>query len=73
MAKLFKEAGRVKTVLSANADHFAQIESLIDDIDFKLQVTREKLEELCVDLFNRVENPVKTALETSGDYLLIDT
>lgn len=66
MAKLFKEAGRVKTVLSANADHFAQIESLIDDIDFKLQVTREKLEEICADLFKRVANPVKTALETSG-------
>jgi hypoxia up-regulated 1 len=25
MAKLFKEAGRVKNVLSANADHFAQV------------------------------------------------
>lgn len=25
MAKLFKEAERVKTVLSANADHFAQV------------------------------------------------
>ncbi|XP_011176023.1 hypoxia up-regulated protein 1 isoform X2 [Solenopsis invicta] len=66
MAKLFKEAGRVKTVLSANADHFAQIESLIDDIDFKLQVSREKLEEICADLFKRVANPVKIALETSG-------
>ncbi|XP_012543156.1 hypoxia up-regulated protein 1 isoform X2 [Monomorium pharaonis] len=66
MAKLFKEAGRVKTVLSANADHFAQIEGLIDDIDFKLQVTREKLEEICADLFKRVANPVKIALETSG-------
>ncbi|KAL0131958.1 hypothetical protein PUN28_000019 [Cardiocondyla obscurior] len=66
MAKLFKEAGRVKTVLSANADHYAQIESLIDDIDFKLQVTREKLEEICDDLFERVANPVKIALETSG-------
>lgn len=66
MAKLFKEAGRVKTVLSANADHFAQIESLIDDIDFKLQVSREKLEEICADLFEHVANPVKIALETSG-------
>lgn len=25
MAKLFKEAGRVKNVLSANADHYAQV------------------------------------------------
>ncbi|CAL1676030.1 unnamed protein product [Lasius platythorax] len=66
MAKLFKEAGRVKTVLSANADHFAQIEGLIDDIDFRLQVTREKLEEICADLFERITNPVKIALETSA-------
>ncbi|XP_070160934.1 hypoxia up-regulated protein 1 isoform X2 [Polyergus mexicanus] len=66
MAKLFKEAGRVKTVLSANADHYAQIEGLIDDIDFKFQVTREKLEEICVDLFERITNPVKLALESSA-------
>ncbi|XP_011252680.1 hypoxia up-regulated protein 1 isoform X2 [Camponotus floridanus] len=66
MAKLFKEAGRVKTVLSANADHFAQIEGLIDDIDFRMQVTREKLEEICADLFERITNPVKIALETSA-------
>lgn len=25
LAKLFKEAGRVKNVLSANADHYAQV------------------------------------------------
>lgn len=66
MAKLFKEAGRVKNVLSANADHYAQIEGLIDDHDFKLQVTRETLENICSDLFERVANPVKIALETSA-------
>ncbi|XP_017791456.1 PREDICTED: hypoxia up-regulated protein 1 isoform X2 [Habropoda laboriosa] len=66
MAKLFKEAGRVKNVLSANTDHFAQIEGLIDEHDFRVQVTREKLEELCADLFERVANPVKIALKTSS-------
>lgn len=66
MAKLFKEAGRVKNVLSANTDHFAQIEGLIDEVDFRLQVTREKLEQLCIDLFERVANPIKIALKTSG-------
>ena len=29
MQKLFKEAGRVKQVLSANTDHFAQVTSLL--------------------------------------------
>lgn len=66
MAKLFKEAGRVKNVLSANADHYAQVEGLLDEKDFRLQVTREKLEELCADLFERVAKPIQTALETSG-------
>ncbi|XP_015511527.1 hypoxia up-regulated protein 1 isoform X1 [Neodiprion lecontei] len=66
MAKLFKEAGRVKNVLSANADHYAQIEGLLDEKDFRVQVTREKLEELCADLFERVARPIKTALETSA-------
>ncbi|XP_017876518.1 hypoxia up-regulated protein 1 isoform X1 [Ceratina calcarata] len=66
MAKLFKEAGRVKNVLSANTDHYAQIEGLIDEYDFRVQVTREKLEELCADLADRVVNPIKIALKMSG-------
>lgn len=66
MAKLFKEAGRVKLILSANADHYAQVEGLLDDIDFKLKVTREQFEELCADIFERAVNPIKVALETSA-------
>lgn len=66
MAKLFKEAGRVKNVLSANADHFAQIEGLLDEIDFKLKVTRDQLESLCGDLYDRVAAPVKQALKIAG-------
>ncbi|XP_037041018.1 hypoxia up-regulated protein 1 isoform X2 [Bradysia coprophila] len=66
LAKLFKEAGRVKNVLSANVNHFAQIEGLLDEQDFKFQVTREKFEELCKDLFERVAAPLQQALTTSG-------
>ncbi|XP_053978833.1 hypoxia up-regulated protein 1 isoform X1 [Hylaeus volcanicus] len=66
MAKLFKEAGRVKNVLSANTDHYAQIEGLVDEHDFKVQVSREKVEQLCSDLFERVADPIKIALKTSG-------
>lgn len=65
LAKLFKEAGRVKNVLSANQDHFAQIEGLIDEKDFRMQVTREKFEELCTDLFERVTAPLEQALKNS--------
>ncbi|XP_073831152.1 hypoxia up-regulated Grp170 co-chaperone protein [Musca autumnalis] len=66
LAKLFKEAGRLKNVLSANNDHYAQIENLIEDQDFKLQVTREKLEEICSDMWPRVIKPLEQALSTSG-------
>ncbi|KAK2828923.1 hypothetical protein Q5P01_019957 [Channa striata] len=62
MAKLLKEAQRLKTVLSANIDFMAQVESLMDDIDFKAKVTRAEFEELCADLFERVPRPVHDAL-----------
>ncbi|KAI3373683.1 hypothetical protein L3Q82_021961 [Scortum barcoo] len=62
MAKLLKEAQRLKTVLSANVDFMAQVEGLMDDIDFKAKVTRTEFEELCVDLFERVPRPVQDAL-----------
>ncbi|XP_072094262.1 hypoxia up-regulated protein 1 isoform X3 [Mobula birostris] len=65
MAKLWKEANRLKTVLSANIDHVAQIEGLLDDIDFKAKVTRQKFEELCSDLFEKVADPVLQALKTA--------
>lgn len=65
MAKLLKEAQRLKTVLSANAEHVAQIEGLMDDIDFKAKVTRAEFEALCADLFDRVPVPVQQALAAS--------
>ncbi|XP_022325239.2 hypoxia up-regulated protein 1-like isoform X1 [Crassostrea virginica] len=65
MGKLFKEANRVKKVLSANADHMAQVEGLLEDIDFKAKVSREEFEEMNKDLFDRVTKPIEDALQTS--------
>uniref|UniRef100_A0A4X1SJE9 Hypoxia up-regulated protein 1 n=1 Tax=Sus scrofa TaxID=9823 RepID=A0A4X1SJE9_PIG len=65
MAKLLREANRLKTVLSANADHMAQIEGLMDDVDFKAKVTRAEFEDLCADLFERVPGPVQQALQSA--------
>ncbi|XP_067678637.1 hypoxia up-regulated protein 1-like isoform X2 [Haliotis asinina] len=65
MAKLLKEADRVKQVLSANQDHFAQVEGLLDEQDFRAKVTREELEELCKDVFPRVIKPIEDALHAS--------
>ncbi|KAJ8934580.1 hypothetical protein NQ314_013270 [Rhamnusium bicolor] len=70
MAKLFKEAGRLKNVLSANAEHYAQVEGLLDEQDFKLIVKREDMESLIEDLMERVGKPVEQALKTA--HLTID-
>ncbi|CAG7836274.1 unnamed protein product [Allacma fusca] len=66
MAKLFKEAGRVKQVLSANTDHYAQVENLLEEKDYRVQVSREQLEKLNEDLFDRVCKPVEDALNAAG-------
>lgn len=65
MAKLFKEAKKLKEVLSANKEHKAQVEGLIEEIDFKLKVSRETLESLCSDLFERVTGPLERALKNA--------
>ncbi|VDM55865.1 unnamed protein product [Angiostrongylus costaricensis] len=63
MAKLFKEAERLKQVLSANLDHFAQIESLHEEIDMRVQVTREEFNRLIDDLLTRLVVPIEQSLK----------
>jgi len=66
MGKLLKEAERVKLILSANNDCFAQVENVMEDIDFKVKVPRDKLLELIDDMLPRVTGPVERALATSA-------
>merc|ERR1711971_467662 len=66
MGKLLKEAERAKLILSANNDCFAQIENVMEDIDFKEAVSREALMDLAPDLMARVTKPVEQALSTAG-------
>lgn len=66
MAKLFKEAGRVKNILSANTEHYAQIEGLLEEMDFRVLVTREQFETMCEDLFARVPAVLDRALSAAG-------
>ncbi|KAI1287418.1 Hypoxia up-regulated protein 1 [Halotydeus destructor] len=67
MAKLLKEAGRLKRVLSANSEHTAQVENVMDDKDLKAPVTRQEFEDLCADLLSdRLQTPVQTALHAAG-------
>jgi len=66
IAKFLKEANRVKQILSANTETFASIENVMDDVDFKLKVTRSQVEDMCKDLFERCQTPIKDVLQTSG-------
>ena len=58
MAKLFKNAQKVKTVLSANKETKAQVEGLFNEIDFKTMISREQVEDMTKDLFDRVAGPI---------------
>lgn len=62
MAKLWKEAGRVKAILSANSDAMSTVESVAFDIDFKTKVTRSEFENACKDLHSRFARPIYDAL-----------
>ncbi|XP_037084607.1 hypoxia up-regulated protein 1-like isoform X2 [Pollicipes pollicipes] len=66
MAKLLKEAERVKKILSANAETTAQVEGLLDEEDFRHAVSRAEFEELCADLFTRITEPLETAVKSAG-------
>ena len=42
-----------------------QIEGLLEDVDFRVKVTRKELEELCEDIFVRIGDPVTQALQVA--------
>uniref|UniRef100_A0A1I7XTM9 DUF727 domain-containing protein n=1 Tax=Heterorhabditis bacteriophora TaxID=37862 RepID=A0A1I7XTM9_HETBA len=62
MAKMLKEAERLKQVLSANVDHYAQIESVHEDKDMRIHVSRNELNMLIEDLVPRMKLPIDQAL-----------
>ncbi|KAG3098515.1 Heat shock protein 17 [Phytophthora idaei] len=66
MAKIRAQAKKTKTVLSANEEIPVVMQSLYNDIDFFTSMTRSKLEELSLDLFERTLKPVEVALEKAG-------
>jgi hypoxia up-regulated 1 len=67
MARLWKEAERVRQVLSANSMTVASLESLYyEDTKFKYSITREHFEKLAKPQAARVTTPMIQALETAG-------
>ncbi|KZM26213.1 lumenal Hsp70 protein [Ascochyta rabiei] len=65
-AKLFKEAERIRQVLSANQATQAFFEGLFEDLDLKYKLDRPKFEQLTADVAARIDGPIHKALEAAG-------
>ena len=66
MSKLWKEAERIRQVLSANTETQTSMESLYsEDFNFKYKFKRSDFERLTADFAARVQNPVVEALESA--------
>ncbi|KAH7910567.1 hypothetical protein BJ138DRAFT_1087445 [Hygrophoropsis aurantiaca] len=75
MAQLWKEAGRVKAILSANADATAVIDTTLPnptngpvEVDFRTKITRAEFEAVCADLLRSGSfvQPVWDAVKKAG-------
>ncbi|KAG8427679.1 lumenal Hsp70 protein [Metarhizium acridum] len=66
MAKLAKEAERLRHVLSANQNTQASFEGLYEDVDFKYKITRDNFETMSGAHAERVEAVIKDAMKMSG-------
>lgn len=67
MARLWKDAEKVRQVLSANTETGASFESLYEeDLNFKYCITRSKFEELAADHIARIGGPIERSLAAAG-------
>ena len=66
MAKLWKEAQRVRQVLSANTETSTSLESLYnDDFTFRYKLSRADYEQLASAYAERVQEPIREALSVA--------
>lgn len=66
MAKLWKDAERIRQVLSANTETSSSFEGLFhEDVNFKYKLTRTDFEKLTSAHADRVERPIKQALASA--------
>lgn len=66
MAKLWKDAERLRHVLSANQNTQASFEGLYEDVDFKYKITRADFEALAEAHTARVGTAIQSALDMAG-------
>lgn len=63
LARIRREAERVKRLLSSETTAKLEVEGIIDGEDFSIPLTRAKFEELNRDLFDKTLGPVQAALD----------
>lgn len=66
MAKLWKDAERLRHVLSANQNTQTSFEGLYEDVDFKYKITRAEFETLAEAHAARVGTAIQGALDMAG-------
>lgn len=66
IAKLLKEAERLRQVLSANTNTQASFEGLYEDADFKYKLTRAEFEAMAEAHAARVGSAIQAALDMAG-------
>ncbi|KAL5328892.1 hypothetical protein ACEPPN_002401 [Leptodophora sp. 'Broadleaf-Isolate-01'] len=65
-AKLWKEAERLRQILSANQNTQSGFEGLYEDIDFRYKITREGFEKMTESYAARVSDTMQKALDMAG-------
>lgn len=63
MSRFFKEAERVRQILSANTEATASFEEILPEIDLRVKLTRADFEKLSAGLASRVAAPIQDALK----------
>ncbi len=66
MSRLRIQCEKAKKILSTSIQTIIEVESLEDDEDFSLSITRAKFEELCLSYFKECIPPVEKVLKDSG-------
>lgn len=61
--RLLTAAEKAKKTLSTNASTWIEVDSLYDGLDFRVQISRAKFEQLCITEFNKCMEPVIQVLK----------
>ncbi|XP_066524230.1 heat shock 70 kDa protein 4b [Hoplias malabaricus] len=67
LVRLFQECEKLKKLMSANSSDLPlNIECFMDDIDVSGKLNRGQFEEMCADLFAKVEPPLQSIMEQAN-------